>query len=191
MQDRRDRGFDRGGSRDDRFRNDRRDGRGRDGDRDRRDERCGPDDRSRRDGGDRRDSGQMDRRGGGRDERRGGERGPGPDTRFLHLEASQLLYAEAQNVTKQAFREVLLEAAKARVRERFGDKLIGVAELAVDELLNDINTSLEVESRIQEHNEDRSRTKDRLRAIFRECDEDGEEDGDGCGGEDTKGDEES
>jgi len=80
---------------------------------------------------------------------------------------SQLLYAEAQSLTKQAFREVILEAAKARFRDRFGDKIRGLAELAVDELLGDVTASLEIETHIREHGSDRGRAKERLREIFR------------------------
>lgn len=97
-------------------------------------------------------------------ERRDGREG-GADTRFLQLELSQVLYAEAESVTKQAFRELLVEAAKERWRERFGDKITQLAQLAVDELMKDMRSSLEIEARIQERNQDRG-TQDRLRAIF-------------------------
>ena len=110
----------------------------------------------------------------GHDGDHGGERrgdrppqgGRGPDTRFLQLEMSQVLYAEAESVTKQAFRELLVEAAKARWRERFGDQITGLAQLAVDELMSDVLSSLEIEARIQKRNRERSRTQDRLRDIF-------------------------
>jgi len=94
----------------------------------------------------------------------------GPDTRFLQLEMSQLLYAGAESVTKDAFRELLLEAAKARLRERFGDKIAGLAELAVDELLNDVLASLEIEARISARSRERDRRQDRLRDIFADRD---------------------
>lgn len=140
MHDRRDGGHDRGG------RNDR-----------------GRDDRDRRGGRDRgEDCGERGA------ERRGGERGAGPDTRFLQLEMSQLLFAGAETVAKEAFRELLLEAAKDRLRERFGDKLSGLAQLAVDELMNDVFASLDIEARIQQQNDDQERRKDRLRNIFAE-----------------------
>ncbi len=104
------------------------------------------------------------------DDRRGGDRpgpcGDGPDTRFLHLEMSQLLYGEAECVTRQAWRELLGAAAKARLRERFGDKITGLAQLAVDELVDDMLANLEIEGRIQERARERGRTKERLREIF-------------------------
>jgi hypothetical protein len=83
-------------------------------------------------------------------ERRGGQ---GGDTRFLQLEMSRVLYAEAEGVTKQAFRELLLEGAKARLRDRFGETITRLAELATDELLADIEASLDVEEQIQRRRE--------------------------------------
>jgi hypothetical protein len=81
---------------------------------------------------------------------------------------SQVLYGEAEAVAKQAFRELLVEAAKARLRELFGDKIAGLAQLAVDELMKDVRSSLDIEARIQERNQDGGRTKDRVRDIFAE-----------------------
>lgn len=137
------------------------------------DDRCGPDRGSREDCHDERD----DRR---------APSGGGPDTRFLQLEMSQVLFAEAESVTREAFRELLIEAAKARFRERFGDKITGLAQLAVDELMNDVRSSLDIEGRIREHNQERARTKERLRDIFGAPEEGGPrregEGGEGGGG---------
>jgi hypothetical protein len=105
---------------------------------------------------------------------RGGRGGPdrddrgrdGPDTRFLQLEMSQVMYAEAQGVTKQAFRELLLDAAKTRLRERFGATITRLAELATDEALADMEASLDIEDQIrrrQESQESKGSTPDRLR----------------------------
>ena len=122
-----------------------------------------------------------DRRGGDehgdRDQRhhddRGGRGGPdggsdsgrgGPDTRFLQLEMSRVLYSEAEDVAKPAFRELLLEAAKTHLRERFGEEIKRLARLAIDDLLMGIEASLDVEDQIQSHNESSGgRTDDRLR----------------------------
>lgn len=103
---------------------------------------------------------------GGRDDRGGGDRGAGPDTRFLQLEMSRVLYGEAEGVTRTAFRELLTEAAKGRLRERFGDEIQGLAELAVDELLADVRASLQVEAGIQSRQRDAAAVRDRLRRIF-------------------------
>jgi len=104
--------------------------------------------------------------GGSRGERHDDRGGDRPDTRFLQLEMSQVLYGEAEAITKQAFRELLVEAAKDRWRERFGDTIGELARLAVDELMKDVQSSLDIESRIRERNQDRGSTRDRLQAIF-------------------------
>jgi hypothetical protein len=87
----------------------------------------------------------------------------GADTRFLQLEMSRVLYAEAEGVTKQAFRELLLEGAKAHLRNRFGETITRLAQLATDELLADIEASLDVEEQIQRRRESDGSPPDRLR----------------------------
>jgi hypothetical protein len=103
-------------------------------------------DRDRRDRDDRDGRGhhQGDSGSDGRREDRGGS-----DTRFLQLEMSRVLYTEAEEVTKPALRQLLLEAAKDRLRARFGESITRLAQLAVDELLVDIEASLDVEDQIQ------------------------------------------
>ena len=96
----------------------------------------------------------------------GGEGGGGADTRFLQLEMSQVMYAEAEGVVRPAFRELLLEAAKERLRERFGEKITQLAQLAVDELLRDAEASLEIEARIREHRAESRQPREELRAVF-------------------------
>ena len=113
---------------------------------------------------DRRPDDQPDReRRDGPDGRGGPDGGPGSDTQFLQLEMSRVLYAEAQGVTKQAVRELLLEAAKAHLRERFGETITRLGQLATDELLTDIEASLEIEERIHHRRESSGGTEDRLR----------------------------
>src|SRR5262245_2926929 len=92
--------------------------------------------------------------------------GPGTDTRFLQLEMSQVLYGEAEEVARPAFRELLREAAKERLRERFGQEIAALAQLAVDELLTDMQASFEIEDRIQRNNEERSPPRERLRELL-------------------------
>ena len=121
---------------------------------------------------DRRGEGHGDRdsrdqgRGGpdGGPEHRGGQ--DGADTRFLQLEMSRVLYAEAEGVTRQAFRELLLEGAKERLRERLGDTITGLARLATDELLADMEASLDVEEQIQRRRESEGSPSDRLREVL-------------------------
>jgi hypothetical protein len=95
-----------------------------------------------------------------------GERGPGPDTRFLQLEMSQVLYSEAEAVARPAFRALLLEAAKDRLRERFGDEITALANLAVDDLLDGMRASFEIESRVQRHGEEQHQPNERLQELF-------------------------
>jgi hypothetical protein len=128
-------------------------------------------DRGRDDSTDRDSPNREDRE--GRDDSHGGpggdrepRGGQGADTRFLQLEMSKLMYAEAEGSTKQAFRELLVEAAKARLRERFGDTITDLARLATDELLADMESSLEVEASIQRRHESQGSPSDRLRAVF-------------------------
>ena len=92
--------------------------------------------------------------------------GRGPDTRFLQLELSQVMYAEAEEVTRPAFRALLLEAAKDRLRERFGKEITALAHLAVDDLLDGAQASLEIEARIQQYGEERRQPNERLRELF-------------------------
>ena len=95
-----------------------------------------------------------------------GPGGPGADSRFLQLELSQVMYSEAEAVARPAFRDLLLEAAKDRLRERFGEEITALAQLAVDELLNDAQASFEIEGRIQQYNEERRPPIERLRELF-------------------------
>ncbi len=89
----------------------------------------------------------------------------GPDTRFLQLEMSRVLYGEAEDVARPAFRELLLEAAKDHLRARFGEAITGLARLAIDELLVDIQSSLDVEDQIQRRRGSGG-TDDRVRAAL-------------------------
>lgn len=102
----------------------------------------------------------------GRGERGGPNEGRRTDTRFLQLELSQVLYGEAEDVARPAFRDLLLEAAKDRMRERFGAEIKALAELAVDELLSEVQASLEIEARIGDYNEERRPPRSRLRELL-------------------------
>ena len=105
---------------------------------------------------------------GGEERRDGGsgERGGPPDTRFLQLEISDVLYGEAEAIARPAFRAALLDAAKERLRERFGKEITALANLAVDDLLDGAFVSLEIEGRIKAQRETSERTRERLRGIF-------------------------
>ena len=57
--------------------------------------------------------------------------------------------AEAEGVARPAFRELLLDAAKARFRGTLREEITRLAQIAVDELLVDIEASLDIEEKIQ------------------------------------------
>ena len=123
-----------------------------------------------RDGGHGHDGGgERDRSGGDRGPGGGGDRGPGggggerrgpPDTSFLNLEMSKVMYAEAQEMALDAGREIMREAIKARLRERLGEQIEALARLAADELADDILANLDIEGRI----DDRRRARQGLDA---------------------------
>jgi hypothetical protein len=102
----------------------------------------------------------------GRDSDQGGGGRDGGDTRFLQLEMSRVLYAEAEDVAKPAFRALLLEAAKAHLGARFGDEITRLAQLAVDELLADVEASLDVEEKIQRRRESSGGANDQVRVAL-------------------------
>ena len=109
----------------------------------------------------------------GRDEGRG-DAGP-PESRFLDLEISKVLFGEAEGITRAAFRELLKDAAKDRLRERFGERIRTIAHLAVDELMEDVLANLAIEAKIRERDAKRRDLQDRVRAIL----------GGGASGEDS------
>ncbi len=98
----------------------------------------------------------------------GGEdrRGP-PDSAFLNLEMSRVMYAEAEQLAKEAGRELMRDAVKARLRERLGDRLDAIARLAADELADDILANLDIEAHIDERRRARQGLPGRLAEALR------------------------
>jgi histone H3/H4 len=90
----------------------------------------------------------------------------GPDNGFLDLEISKVMYSEAEGITREAFRELLKEAAKRRLLERWGDRITALANLAVDELLDDVAANLEIEARIGARNHARKAVEERVTEIL-------------------------
>ena len=78
---------------------------------------------------------------------------------------SQVLYSEAEAVVRPAFRDLLMEAAKDRLRERFGAEITALARIAVDDLLKGMKASFEIESRVQQHGEEQ-RQPSELQELF-------------------------
>jgi hypothetical protein len=75
--------------------------------------------------------------------------GPPPSpqkARFLDLEPTQMLKGEADVAARRALRSLLEDAAKARLQERWGERIDGLARLAVDHYLSELDSSLGVEA---------------------------------------------
>jgi hypothetical protein len=104
-----------------------------------------------------------------RDRRSSG--GPGdtgaPETQFLDLEISSVLFDEADRLCREAARELLRDAIRSRLDERLGDHLREIGRLAADALADDIETNLEIESLIIDRRAARSSIGDRVREIMR------------------------
>lgn len=98
-------------------------------------------------------------------DRRDPNRG-GPNTGFLDLELSKVLYSEAESVTRVAFRELLKDAAKRRLQERWGERIEQLANLAIDELLADAEANLEIEATIAGRTRAHRAVEDRVAEIL-------------------------
>jgi hypothetical protein len=92
--------------------------------------------------------------------------GGGSDTRFLDLELSKVLFDQAESITREAFRELLAEAAKQHLRERWGERIHALAVLAVDELIADAEANLEIEAQIAARTQAREGLDARVAAIL-------------------------
>jgi hypothetical protein len=79
---------------------------------------------------------------------------------------SKVLYGEASSLVRAAFSELLKDEIKARLRDRLGDKIDGLARIAVDDLLGDLTANLAVESIIGKRAEAKKETERRLRELF-------------------------
>ena len=94
-------------------------------------------------------------RGGDQGQRDGGDRGGAPDTEFLDLEISKVLFGRAQSMARSVAEEIIRDAIKARMNERFGARLEAIGRLAADELVVDNETNLDIEARIAARREAR------------------------------------
>jgi hypothetical protein len=93
------------------------------------------------------------------------ERGA-PDTGFLDLEISKVLFDEAEGITRKAFRELLEEAAKRHWQARWGERIDALAKLAVDQLIADIEANQKVEATIAERKRSRGELEAKVQAIL-------------------------
>lgn len=95
-----------------------------------------------------------------------GNQGSAPGTEFLHLEIQEVLKTDAQKATGAAFSELLKEAAKAQLKERWGDKIEGLAAIAVDQLVSELEANLRIGEHIQGQNTQRQQTRSKLAELF-------------------------
>jgi hypothetical protein len=89
-----------------------------------------------------------------------------PDTGFLDLEISKVLFDEAEGITRKAFRELLEEAAKRHWQARYGERIDALAKLAVDQLIADIEANQQIEATIAERKRSRSDLDAKVQAIL-------------------------
>ena len=79
--------------------------------------------------------------------------GNGPDTSFLDFELDKVMYDEAEAVVREAFRELLKDAAKRRIQDTWGKRIEALAALAVDEALADNDANFAIQAQIAARNE--------------------------------------
>ncbi len=97
----------------------------------------------------------------------GDSRGGGPpDSDFLDLEIRKVLLAEAEGVTREAFRELLKESAKRHWRAKWGEQIDRLAGFAVDELLADMAANLEIEAKIAARAGAKKDRAEQIEALF-------------------------
>jgi hypothetical protein len=96
----------------------------------------------------------------------GPEPGGPPDTQFLDLELTKVLYGEAEGLAREAARDILREALRARLRERLGARLEALAHIAADALADEVETNLRVEALIQEQRGRKRDVEERVRSAM-------------------------
>ena len=79
----------------------------------------------------------------------------------------QRLKGQADQVVRSAFQSLLEEAAKERLRERWGARIEGLARLAVDQFLNELDSSLGVEAILERQARASQTTESELADLFR------------------------
>jgi hypothetical protein len=96
-----------------------------------------------------------------------GQQGGGPDTGFLDFELHKVMFDEAESIVREAYRELLKDAAKQRLEARWGDRITALANLAVDEAMADADANLEIQALIEARNEARRGIDARVQGIIR------------------------
>ena len=92
--------------------------------------------------------------------------GKGPDTNFLDFELDKVMYEEATSVVREAYRELLKDAAKRHIQATWGKRIEALAQLAVDEALADTAANFVVQAQIAARNEAKRALEDKVKAII-------------------------
>jgi hypothetical protein len=76
-----------------------------------------------------------------------------------------VLLSEADQLVREAARDLMRDAIRARLKERIGEHLEAIAHLAVDTLIDDLATNLSIEHLIDVRRRQRGDLDERLREI--------------------------
>jgi hypothetical protein len=96
-----------------------------------------------------------------------GPQGGGPDTGFLDFELHKVMFDEAESIVREAYRELLKDAAKRRLETHWGERITALANLAVDEAMADADANLEIQALIEARNQARRGLDARVQGIIR------------------------
>ena len=92
--------------------------------------------------------------------------GGGPDTSFLDFELHKVMYDEAEAIVREAYRELVKDAAKRRMQEVWGARIEALATLAVDEAMADADANLEIQALIESRNDAKRKLEQQVQAII-------------------------
>jgi len=96
----------------------------------------------------------------------GGGGGGGPDTGFLDFELHKVMYDEAEAIVREAYRELVKDAAKRRMQEVWGARIEALATLAVDEAMADADANLKIQALIESRNDAKRKLEQQVQAII-------------------------
>ncbi|KIG14429.1 hypothetical protein DB30_06772 [Enhygromyxa salina] len=96
-----------------------------------------------------------------------GSRNGGPDTSFLDFELHAVMFDEAESIVREAYRELLKDAAKRHLEQHWGDRITALANLAVDQAMADADANLAIQALIEARNQARRGLEDRVQGIIR------------------------
>ncbi len=89
-----------------------------------------------------------------------------PGTGFLDLELSKMLAGQAEKAAHEALHTLLLDAAKKHLEAAWGERIDGLAALAVQKLVGEMEANLRIEAEIQRQGEAKRDAEAALRDVF-------------------------